>query len=181
MRYCSIFRHLFFSCFVLLMLVLFLDGSALCLELKSDVFKDGGTIPVRYTGAGEDISPALSWSDAPAGTQSFALIMDDPDAPMGTWVHWVVYDIPKDADGLGENIPGKPVLAGGARQGKNSFHRVEYGGPSPPPGPAHRYIFTLYALDIVLDLAPGAGKAEVLRAMEGHILDKATLTGVFGR
>ncbi|MFH1552021.1 MAG: YbhB/YbcL family Raf kinase inhibitor-like protein [Candidatus Omnitrophota bacterium] len=151
------------------------------MELTSGAFKNGEDMPRRYTGAGDDISPGLKWSGVPDGTESFVLIMDDPDAPGGTWVHWVMYNIPKDVKGLVEDVPKERVLTEGAGQGKNSFGRIGYGGPHPPPGPAHRYVFTLYALDTALNLAPGADKSAVSKAMQGRVLDKAQLTGMFGR
>ena len=134
---------------------------------------------MRYTGRGEDISPEMSWGDAPEGTKSFVLILDDPDAPMGSWVHWVVYNIPADVTVLEEDIPQVEVLDNGARQGTTSFGSVWYRGPAPPPGPAHRYIFTLYALDEMLELPSGAGKKEVLSAMKGHVLAQSEYMGLF--
>ncbi|MEA3489151.1 MAG: YbhB/YbcL family Raf kinase inhibitor-like protein [Candidatus Omnitrophota bacterium] len=181
MKYGSIFRALFFMCGILAVSFFIFPGAAQCLELGSDAFEGGGNIPVRYTGFGEDISPPLRWGDVPEGTKSFALIMDDPDAPVGTWIHWVIYDIPGDATGLDENIPPTEFTNERARQGINSFRRIGYGGPHPPPGPAHRYIFDLYALDAVLGVPPGAGGGEVMKAMQGHILKQACLTGLFGR
>ena len=161
--------------------VLFFAGTASSLELRSAVFENGGGLPARYTGLEDDVSPGLNWSGAPQGTQSFVLIMDDPDAPMGTWVHWVIYDIPKSASGLEADVAKKSILDNGTRQGMNSFRETGYGGPYPPPGPAHRYFFKLYAVDIVLTLPPGAGKDAVLQAMQGHVLAEARLTARFGR
>lgn len=151
------------------------------LEIKSSAFEDGGYIPERYTGQGEDISPDLSWGDMPDGTKSFALVMDDPDAPMGTWIHWVLFDIPEGTTGLKSGIPATPTLSNGARQGMNSFRSIGYGGPHPPRGPAHRYEFRLYALDTVLDLPPASTKGAVMRAMQGHVLADAILTGMYAR
>ncbi len=175
------FRFLYLFCIALSLSLFLFTGSGSCLELRSDAFEDGGDIPVRYTCLGEDVSPGLNWSDVPAGTQSFVLIVDDPDAPFGTWVHWVAYDIPKDAAGLKEDVPKKFMLDNGTRQGFNSFRRIGYGGPCPPPGRPHRYVFRLYALDTVLRLGPGAGKGALTRAMRGHVLNEARLTGRFGR
>lgn len=159
-----------------------LAGPVFCLELRSGSFSDGGLIPAEYTYRGGNVSPQLAWSDAPEGTRSFVLIMDDPDAPIGEWIHWVVYDIPPTATGLNAGVPQDPQLTDGTKQGINSFRMIGYGGPSPPPGPAHRYIFTLYALDTVLqDMPPAANKGDVLRAIQGHILGQTTLTGMFGR
>ena len=152
------------------------------MELKSSVFKNGETIPVKYTCDGDDISPPLSWSGAPAGTKSFVLIMDDPDAPMGTWVHWVVYNIPANVTNLPEKVPPEEKLKDGTLQGKNSWGRIGYGGPCPPPPTgAHRYFFKLYAIDKVLSLGPGATKEKVLKAIEGHVLSKAELMGRYKR
>lgn len=148
--------------------------------LTSTAFSQGGEIPARYTCKGQDLSPPLSWSDVPEGTKSLVLICDDPDAPRGTFVHWVVYNIPPSASRLPEGIPAEPSLEDGTLQGINHFGKIGYGGPCPPPGPAHRYFFKLYALDTTLELPPGATKEQVLKAMEGHILAKAELVGTFG-
>lgn len=150
-------------------------------ELRSGAFKDGAQIPAKHTADGQDRSPALAWTDPPPGTQSLALIADDPDAPVGTWVHWVLYNIPASARELPEGVPPREKLSDGSLQGRNDFGRVGYGGPSPPPGPAHRYFFKLYALDLVLPLAPKATKAEVEKAMAGHLLAEATLMGRYKR
>ncbi|MBI3324317.1 MAG: YbhB/YbcL family Raf kinase inhibitor-like protein [Candidatus Omnitrophica bacterium] len=149
--------------------------------LSSPAFQAHTPIPKPYTCDGTDISPALTWTDPPAGTKSFALIMDDPDAPVGTWVHWVVYNLPAAIRHLPEQVPALPSLADQSRQGRNDFRRVGYGGPCPPPGPAHRYVFKLYALDTMLGLEAGQTKAELERTMEGHILDKAELVGTYRR
>jgi Raf kinase inhibitor-like YbhB/YbcL family protein len=141
--------------------------------LTSSAFADGGTIPARHARQGGNVSPPLAWSGAPAGTLSFALIVDDPDAPSGDWVHWVVYNLPADTIGLSEGIT---TLPGGAAQGKNGWGAAQYDGPQPPRG-THRYVFKLYALDVVLDLDPGASKATLLQAMEGHVLARAQLIG----
>jgi len=117
------------------------------LEVKSPDFASGGTIPKRFTCEGADLSPALEWSAPPSGTQSFALIADDPDAPAGTWVHWVVFDLPPGLRSLPQAVPKNEQLADGSRQGQNDFGKTGYGGPCPPPGKAHRYFFKLYALD----------------------------------
>ena len=151
------------------------------LTLTSSAFPPGGTIPKKHTCDGPDVSPALNWTDPPAGTQSWALIMDDPDAPVGTWVHWVLYDLPAAARALPENVPKQEQLPDGSRQGRNDFRRTGYGGPCPPAGPAHRYFFKLYALDVKLGLRAGATKADVERAMQGHILGQAELMGRYGR
>jgi hypothetical protein len=150
-------------------------------ELKTAVFAPGGSIPKKFTCDGPDLSPALTWGDPPAGTESFALIMDDPDAPVGTWVHWVLYDLPETARALAENVPKSEELSGGARQGRNDFRKIGYGGPCPPSGAPHRYFFKLYALDAKLNLKAGATKADVERAMKGHILAQAELMGRYQR
>jgi len=143
--------------------------------LTSPAFAAGKPIPPRFTADGADVSPPLTIGDPPPGTASFALIMDDPDAPMGTWVHWVVWNIPAATREIPEGR-----LPSGAVEGRNSWHRTGYGGPAPPSG-THRYFFKLYALDITLDLPAATGKAELLRAMEGHVLAKAELMGTYSR
>ncbi len=149
-------------------------------ELKSKAFEPGGLIPAKYTCDGEDISPPLDWSDPPAGTQSIALISDDPDAPVGTWVHWVVWNIPGSARALDENLPKKESLPNGARQGTTDFRRVGYGAPCPPSG-THRYFFKLYALDTTLNLPASTTKKDLEQAMQGHILGQAELIGKYRR
>jgi hypothetical protein len=151
------------------------------LELNSPDFSSGGSIPKQFTCDGADISPALAWNDPPGATQSFALIADDPDAPVGTWVHWVLFDLPANARALPQNIPKKEQLADGSRQGRNDFRKIGYGGPCPPPGRPHRYFFKLYALDTKLNLKPGATKKDVERAMQGHILAQGEWVGRYGR
>ena len=150
------------------------------IELKSSAFTTGGAIPVQYACTGSDSSPALTWSEPPAGTQSFALIMDDPDAPAGTWVHWVLFNIPASTRGLTEGIPAGETLPDGSLQGRNSSGNVGYNGPCPPSG-THRYFFKLYALDEMLGLSPGADKGELLKAMEGHTLGQGELMGTFSK
>lgn len=151
------------------------------LKLTSPAFSEGATIPKQFTCDGTDLSPALAWNGAPEKTQSFTLIADDPDAPAGTWVHWVLYDLPADANQLSEGVPKEERLPNGARQGRNDFRRIGYGGPCPPLGPAHRYFFKLYALDAKLNLKAGASKAEVEKAMSGRILAQASLMGKYKR
>ncbi len=153
----------------------------MALKVTSTAFESGSTIPKKFTCDGPDVSPALNWNDPPAGTQSLALIADDPDAPVGTWVHWVLYDLPADARSLPESVPEQEQLANGARQGRNDFGKIGYGGPCPPPGKPHRYFFKLYALDTKLDLKAGATKAGVEKAMQGHILAQGELMGRYGR
>jgi hypothetical protein len=150
------------------------------MELKSSVFEAGSTIPKKYTCQGEDISPPLSWNTVPEKTQSLALICDDPDAPMGVWVHWVMFNLPADTRELAENVPPQKTLANGAKQGTNDFRKIGYGGPCPPSG-EHRYFFKLYALDIKIDHEAGLKKADLLKIMEGHILDESKLMGTYRR
>jgi len=151
------------------------------IQVTSTAFEDGGFIPVRHTCQGEDVSPPLEWANVPAEAKSLALICDDPDAPRGTWVHWVVYDIPPGFTGLSEAIPPHEVTPDGAKQGLNDFNRLGYGGPCPPPGGPHRYFFKLYALDIEPGLPAGATKADLLRAIEGHVLAEGQLVGKYER
>ena len=148
--------------------------------LTSAAFQEGGAIPSRYTCDGEDLSPPLAWSEPPAGTRSVALISDDPDAPGKTWVHWVLYHLPPTSQGLPEGLPTAAQLPDGARQGTTDFGRSGYGGPCPPSG-THRYVFTLYALETMLSLPPGATKRKVEGAMKGHVLAQATLMGTYAR
>lgn len=150
------------------------------IQLTSTAFEEGGMIPPKYTCDGENTSPGLQWSGIPDDTQSIALICDDPDAPAGTWVHWVLFNIPGDITELVENVPAERVLENGAKQGMNDFRRLGYGGPRPPGG-THRYFFKIYALDIEIGLEPGATKAELLKAMEGHILEEGQLMGRYKR
>lgn len=151
------------------------------LALTSETFAQGAKIPAHHTCSGSDASPPLAWSEPPAGTHSFALIVDDPDAPGGTWVHWVIFDLPAHTRALGEGVEKVKELSTGARQGRNDFGKFGYGGPCPPPGKPHRYFFKLYALDKKLALIPGATKENVEKAMQGHILAQGELMGRFGR
>jgi hypothetical protein len=150
------------------------------MELTSAAFKPGELIPTKYTCDGPDVSPPLSWSDPPAGTKSFALISDDPDAPVGTWVHWVLWNVPAVARSLEENLPKKESLPSGAKQGTTDFRRIGYGGPCPPSG-THRYFFKLYALDTTLNLPASTTKKDLEKAMQGHILAQAELMGKYRR
>ena len=150
------------------------------MEIKSQAFTQGGLIPSKHTCDGQDVSPPLTWSGAPAGTQGFAVISDDPDAPAGTWVHWVIWNIPAGTQALEENVPKLEAPPNGARQGTNDFRRVGYGGPCPPSG-THRYFFRLYALDAPVDLKSTATKRELEKAMQGHVLARAELMGKYGR
>lgn len=157
------------------------EEATMKLELTSPAFKDGQPIPARYTCDGQDVSPALKWKGAPADAKSFALICDDPDAPAGTWVHWVLFDLPATTTELPEAVPPSASTPQGARQGTNDFGRLGYGGPCPPPGKAHRYFFKLYALDSQLNLGPNARKKDVENAMRGHILGEGRLLGTYRR
>lgn len=150
-------------------------------SINSTAFSEGERIPDRYTCEGEDISPPLSWSNLPEGVHSLALISDDPDAPVGTWDHWVIYNIPADSNGLTEAVPPNESLADDAKQGLNSWGRTGYGGPCPPPGSPHRYFFKLYALDTILALPADEDKSSVENAMRGHILAEAQLMGTYSR
>ena len=154
----------------------------MALELRSDAFQNDGEIPRRYTEDGDDASPPLRWSGAPDNTRAYAIIVDDPDAPRGTWVHWVAWDIPAVQTQLPENVPASgDFLNGVAKQGTNDFGRVGYGGPAPPPGAAHRYSFRIYALDDQLRIDAGARKSDVEAAMRGHVLAEGALVGCYGR
>lgn len=156
-------------------------GNPMRLTLTSSAFSEGQKIPDRFTCAGDDLSPALAWQGIPTGTKGLALIADDPDAPVGTWVHWVLFNIPAEKTSLPEGLPPDGQLPDGSRQGTNDFKRLGYGGPCPPPGKPHRYFFKLYATDQRLDLPPGASKAQVLDAIRGHILAEAALMGRYRR
>ena len=151
------------------------------LSLSSTAFKEGDRIPVKYTCDGEDISPPLVWGEPPHKIQTFALIVDDPDAPGGVFTHWVLFNVPGNVRQLGEGVPAQEQLQNGTLQGKNDFGKVGYGGPCPPRGPAHRYRFTVYALDKPLDLKPSASKKQLLDAMKGHILAQGQLLGTYQR
>lgn len=152
----------------------------MALEITTTEFEHEGTIPARLTCDGDNVSPALTWTDPPEGTQSFVLIVDDPDAPVGTFVHWVAYNIPGDARGLPEGVAADEELPDGTRQGYTDFASTGYGGPCPPGG-THRYYFKLYALDTMLELAPGATKHLTLFHMIGHQIGDAVLVGRYTR
>ena len=176
------------SCWVCLMLgvaaasVLGAEGNRKAhMQLTSIAFKDGAAIPAKYTCDATNVSPPLKWTGVPANARSLALIVDDPDAPVGTWVHWVLYDLAPTVTELPEDVPKSQVIAGGANQGLNDFRQLGYGGPCPPPGKPHRYFFKLYALDAMLDLKPGLTKKELERAMQTHILAQAQLVGTYQR
>lgn len=151
------------------------------MQLTSTAFGEGEPIPVKYTCEDKNVSPPLKWSGAPPGTTSLALIVDDPDAPAGTWIHWVLYDLPANISELPEDLVKGQHLSNGAKQGLNDFKHLGYGGPCPPPGNPHRYFFKLYALDAPLDLKPGATKQAVEQAMGKHVLAQAQLMGTYKR
>jgi Raf kinase inhibitor-like YbhB/YbcL family protein len=151
------------------------------MQLTSTAFAEGAAIPAKHTCDAKNVSPPLKWSGVPAGAKSLVLIVDDPDAPVGTWVHWVLYDLPAAATELAEDVPKSQYLASGARQGLNDFRHLGYGGPCPPPGKAHRYFFKLYALDSMLDLKPGLTKKDIESAMDKHILARGQLMGTYQR
>jgi Raf kinase inhibitor-like YbhB/YbcL family protein len=152
------------------------------LELTSAVFANGQVIPTKYTCEGQDISPPLKWRNAPEETQSFALIVEDPDAAAGTFDHWILFNVPAATTELAESMPTSALLDHGMKQGLNGFNRIGYGGPCPPKQDAsHRYFFHLYALDIILAAQEGASKKELKHEMEGHILAEGTLLGTYAR
>lgn len=150
------------------------------LVVKSDAFEQGKAIPRKYTCEGDDISPGISWTKPPDGTKELVLICDDPDAPMGAWVHWVVWGISPDSTNLPEAVQKADSTADGLKQGKNGFGKVGYGGPCPPRGSEHRYFFRLYAVDMPLELKPKATKWDVLNAIEGHTIAKGEVMGKYG-
>jgi Raf kinase inhibitor-like YbhB/YbcL family protein len=155
-------------------------GKQMAITITSPAFSEGDMIPRQYTCDGEDISPPLAWTGVPEGTKTLALICDDPDAPVGTWVHWVIFNIPPKTEGLAANIAPKGTIEIGAKHGTNDFRKLGYGGPCPPGG-THRYFFKLYALDTETALDPGITKAQLLKAMEGHILAEGQLMGRYKR
>jgi Raf kinase inhibitor-like YbhB/YbcL family protein len=151
------------------------------LALKTTTFANGGEIPKRHTCSDADLSPALSWNGVSPAAHSLALIVDDPDAPKGTWTHWLLWNIPAHLTALAEGVLAREVLENGACQGRNDFNRIGYGGPCPPPGKVHRYFFKLYALDTALNLKAGASRQELERAMKGHVLSHAEWMGMYRR
>lgn len=151
------------------------------MEFTTPAFREGDPIPRKYTADGADVSPPLCWDEPPEGTRSFALVCTDPDAPRGTWVHWVLYDLDSEARELPEGLPQVAVLPGGGKQGKNDFGKIGYGGPAPPRGKPHRYVFTLYALDAILGLPEGVTRQRLEAAIWGHALDQAQVMGQYAR
>ena len=183
------------ACYILFLLLIVLYGCVkqekpekskeeevpnMAIKVTSPAFQEGGMIPSKYTADGQDISPPLEWTGVPDGTKSIALISDDPDAPVGTWVHWVMWNIPPEASGLPENVPPDRNLPDGSKQGITDFRRPGYGGPAPPSG-THRYYFKIYALDMKLDLPDSSTKADLLNAMKGRILAEGQLMGKYQR
>jgi Raf kinase inhibitor-like YbhB/YbcL family protein len=151
------------------------------LHLTSKAFHDGQSIPTEFTGDGLDKSPPLSWNEPPNGTKAFALMCEDPDAPKGTFTHWMAFNIPPEARELGEGLPKEQKLANGAMQGKNDMGRIGYAGPAPPHGKPHRYQFELYALDSSPELQPGITAKDLRAAISGHVLAEGRLTGTYKR
>ena len=149
-------------------------------QLTSE-FSSGGAIPSKFTCDGSDVSPALEWTEPPSGTKALALIVDDPDAPGGTFVHWVLFDLPPNVRSLAGGVSKEREFSNAARQGENDFGKIGYNGPCPPRGRPHRYFFKLYALDAKTKLKAGAGKADLERAMKGHVLAHAEVMGKYKR
>lgn len=148
------------------------------IKLTSTAFKEGEPVPRQYTCDGVNVSPSLEWSGVPKSAKTLVIFADDPDAPAGTWVHWVLYNLPAGNIGMVENLPATDELKAGGFQGKNDFGKIGYGGPCPPSG-THRYFFKIYALDSELPLEAGATKAEVEKAMEGHVVAQGQLMGTY--
>ncbi len=151
------------------------------IDLSSPAFAAGAPIPQKYTCDGANVSPPLEWRGVPGGARQIVLICDDPDAPAGTWVHWVLYCLDASFSNLPEGVPARDVLDDGACQGMNDFKKVGYGGPCPPRGKPHRYFFRIYALDAELALKSGARRADVDRAMQGHVIGRGELMGTYQR
>ena len=156
------------------------EGEKMEIRITSAAFKEGEFIPKKYTCDGENVSPPLEWNGIPVEAKSIAIICDDPDAPMGTWVHWVVFNIPASKNKLNEKIPANKVLEDGTTQGSNDFKKIGYGGPCPPSG-THRYFFKIYALDKRVELIPGATKSELLHEINEHILAEGKLMSKYSR
>jgi Raf kinase inhibitor-like YbhB/YbcL family protein len=166
---------------LLLLLASCKEVTTMTLELTCTAFRNGDAIPKPYTADGQDISPPLKWADPPSGTRSLTVICEDPDAPRGTFTHWLLFNLPADARELSDNIPNEKTLPNGVRQGANDFGKIGYVGPSPPPGKPHRYFFKLYALNQMLDLPAGSTKDQLKGAMKGHVLAEGDLLGIYGR
>lgn len=151
------------------------------LQVSTNAFQPGTEIPQKFTCSGEDLSPEISWTDLPEGTQSVAVIVDDPDAPVGTWTHWMVYDLPPSIQKLAQERPRTASLDDGGLQGKNDFGNLGYNGPCPPPGKPHRYFFKVYALDQKLEIPAGATRKALDEALKGHVLAEGEVMGTFAR
>ena len=156
-------------------------GGSSRLTVESESFAPGGRIPTKYTCDGENVSPPISWSEGPEGTREFALLCDDPDAPGGVFVHWVLWGIPKGTTQLKEGIAAGDASLGSAQSGTNSFQLRGYRGPCPPPGKPHRYFFRIFALDGAVTLRAGASRGELDRAMNGHVVAQGEVVGKYGR
>jgi Raf kinase inhibitor-like YbhB/YbcL family protein len=156
-------------------------GTSVTLQASSPAFNEGDTIPAKFTADGANKSPELRWSGAPENTKSFAVICEDPDAPRGTWTHWVLFNLPADKTGLAEGVATEKELPDGTRQGKNDFGKIGYSGPDPPKGKPHRYYYKVFALDTKLDLPAGATRDQLLKAMKGHAVAEGQVMGKFGR
>jgi len=150
-------------------------------KLTSSAFAAGTEIPTQYTCKGEDISPPLEWSGTPDKVATYAIVMDDPDAPSGTWVHWLIWNFPPSDSSMSADTPRLRNFDDGGRQGRNSFRKIGYNGPCPPPGQTHSYFFRIYALDQKLDLPAGADRVQLDAAMKGHILAQSEYMGTFHR
>ena len=151
------------------------------MKVSSQSFTNGDTIPKEFTADGIDVSPPLKWSKAPEGTRSLALTCEDPDAPRGTWFHWIIFNMPSDKTSLEKDIKKNPKLTEGTVQGTNDFRKIGYNGPSPPKGPKHHYNFKVFALKKKLDLKPGCSKLQFYKAIQGNVLGKGVLTGTYQR
>ena len=183
-------RNVFIGGLVVLLASAASAQTAAAMTVTSPTLKAGEVVPVDHTADGKNLSPALSWSGAPANTKQFALIYDDPDVAFGTppqtFVHWVVYKIPGTAKGLPAELPMEAVLAGppeiaGTIQGLSGFKRAGYRGPAPPPGKPHHYTWTVYALDAELPLEPGLNRNQLMEAMKGHIIGQGALVAIYER
>jgi len=156
-------------------------ASLLAFRLTSSAFLDGGEMPRRCTRFGADVSPQLAWTGRPERTETLTLLVEDPDAPGGTWLHWLLFNLPAECDALSQDVPRSQHLPDGSKQGRNHYGHLGYGGPCPPAGPAHRYVFRLLALDCALRVSPRAGRQAFLSAAQGHVLAEAQLVGRFAR
>jgi len=165
---------------IIIIIVPLISGNKIDIKVSSTAFKEGELIPSKFTCDGENISPQIAWTNFPKSTESFVLISDDPDAPVGTWVHWVVYNIPASCTELKEKFPKDEKFDNGIMQGTTDFRKTGYGGPCPPSG-THRYYFKIYALDVILNVKSGLTKKEILKEIEGHIIAEGQLMGKYKR